>query len=122
MATSSSHKFKLNTVAVKLGCNRRFHFRSWSKQSKKQPSKKYSLEEEKVDDGSWVAVEKVSEDPYLDFRNSMLRIVMEKRMYAEDDLRKMLECFMKLNSVEFHDVIFKAFVEVLDWCLHFVSK
>lgn len=69
-----------------------------------------------------MAVEKVSEDPYLDFRNSMLRIVMEKRMYAEDDLRKMLECFMKLNSVEFHDVIFKAFVEVLDWCLHFVSK
>lgn len=112
---TSSRRRKLNTVAVKLGCSRRSLFRLWSKKPhKKQQGTKATVE----DDGCWIAVEKVSEDPYLDFRDSMLRMVMEKKMYAEDDLREILGCFLRLNSEEFHEIIFRAFGEVLDWCVH----
>ncbi|KAJ6698391.1 TRANSCRIPTION REPRESSOR OFP6-LIKE [Salix purpurea] len=33
-----------------------------------------------------VAVEKDSDDPYLDFRHSMLQMILEKQIYSKDDL------------------------------------
>ncbi|KAK4255283.1 hypothetical protein QN277_008298 [Acacia crassicarpa] len=59
-----------------------------------------------------VAVEKESEDPYKDFRHSMLQMIFEKEMSSESDLKELLEAFLQLNSPRQHDVILKAFSEI----------
>ncbi|KAJ6291446.1 hypothetical protein OIU76_023506 [Salix suchowensis] len=40
-----------------------------------------------------VAVEKDSDDPYLDFRHSMLQMILEKQIYSKDDLGQLLDLF-----------------------------
>ncbi|KAJ6749985.1 hypothetical protein OIU85_000595 [Salix viminalis] len=59
-----------------------------------------------------VAVEKDSDDPYLDFRQSMLQMVLEKQIYSKDDLRQLLDCFLQLNSPYYHGIIVRAFTEI----------
>jgi uncharacterized protein (TIGR01568 family) len=61
-----------------------------------------------------IAVEKDSSDPYRDFRHSMLQMILEKEIYSKDDLRELLDCFLRLNSPCHHDVIIKAFKEIWD--------
>ncbi|KAL7096516.1 hypothetical protein ACP275_10G084300 [Erythranthe tilingii] len=62
--------------------------------------------------GSSVAVEKDSDDPYLDFRQSMLQMILEKEIYAKDDLKELLNCFLQLNSPYYHGIIVRAFTEI----------
>ncbi|KAF6173243.1 hypothetical protein GIB67_026938 [Kingdonia uniflora] len=62
--------------------------------------------------GESVAVVKDSNDPYLDFRHSMLQMIMEKEIYSKDDLRELLDCFLSLNSPYHHDIIIRAFTEI----------
>ncbi|KAJ6756111.1 TRANSCRIPTION REPRESSOR OFP7-RELATED [Salix purpurea] len=64
-----------------------------------------------------VAVEKDSDDPYLDFRQSMLQMVLEKQIYSKDDLRQLLDCFLQLNSPYYHGIIVRAFHRDLEWSL-----
>ncbi|XP_022753741.1 transcription repressor OFP6-like [Durio zibethinus] len=59
-----------------------------------------------------IAVVKDSNDPYQDFRHSMIQMIMEKQLYTKDDLRELLQCFLELNSPCHHDVIVKAFMEI----------
>ncbi|CAJ2672782.1 unnamed protein product [Trifolium pratense] len=59
-----------------------------------------------------VAVEKDSDDPYLDFRHSMLQMILENEIYSKDDLRELLNCFLQLNSKEHHGIIIRAFTEI----------
>nr|GMD87124.1 transcription repressor OFP6-like [Ipomoea batatas] len=59
--------------------------------------------------GESVAVEKDSDDPYLDFRHSMLQMILEKNIYSKDDLKELLNCFLQLNSPYYHGVIVRAF-------------
>ncbi|XP_041024272.1 transcription repressor OFP6-like [Juglans microcarpa x Juglans regia] len=59
-----------------------------------------------------VAVEKDSNDPYLDFRQSMLQMILENEIYSKDDLRELLHCFLQLNSPYHHGLIVKAFSEI----------
>ncbi|XP_059278595.1 transcription repressor OFP6-like isoform X2 [Lycium ferocissimum] len=59
-----------------------------------------------------VAVEKDSDDPYLDFRQSMLQMILEKEIYSKDDLKELLNCFLQLNSPYYHGVIVRAFTEI----------
>ncbi|KAI4370155.1 hypothetical protein MLD38_018531 [Melastoma candidum] len=63
-------------------------------------------------DGEGVAVEKDSHDPYLDFRHSMLQMIIENEIYAREDLRELLGCFLQLNSPCYHGVIVRAFTEI----------
>lgn len=62
--------------------------------------------------GNSVAVEKDSDDPYLDFRQSMLQMILEKEIYAKDDLKELLNCFLQLNSPYYHGTIVRAFTEI----------
>ncbi|KAH6762148.1 ovate family protein 6 [Perilla frutescens var. hirtella] len=62
--------------------------------------------------GASVAVEKDSDDPYLDFRQSMLQMILEKEIYAKDDLKELLNCFLQLNSPYYHGIIVRAFTEI----------
>ncbi|KAG6436428.1 hypothetical protein SASPL_101326 [Salvia splendens] len=59
-----------------------------------------------------VAVVKDSDDPYQDFRQSMLQMILEKRIYSRNDLQQLLDCFLKLNSPHHHEVIVRAFAEI----------
>ncbi|CAN8316590.1 unnamed protein product [Cochlearia groenlandica] len=59
-----------------------------------------------------VAVEKDSDDPYLDFRQSMLQMILENEIYSKDELRELLHCFLSLNETYHHGVIIRAFSEI----------
>lgn len=60
------------------------------------------------------AVVKKSEDPYEDFKRSMLEMIMEKQMFEARDLEELLQCFLTLNSRQYHTVIVDAFSEIWD--------
>ncbi|KAL8501091.1 hypothetical protein ACS0TY_020601 [Phlomoides rotata] len=58
------------------------------------------------------AVVKDSEDPYQDFQQSMLQMILEREIYSRSDLQQLLECYLQLNSPDHHDVIVRAFMEI----------
>lgn len=60
------------------------------------------------------AVVKKSEDPYEDFKRSMMEMILEKQMFEEKDLEQLLHCFLSLNSRHHHGVIVEAFTEIWD--------
>ncbi|KAK3032758.1 hypothetical protein RJ639_034907 [Escallonia herrerae] len=59
-----------------------------------------------------VAVVKDSDDPYVDFRQSMLQMILEKGIYSKGDLQELLNLFLQLNSPSHHQIIVQAFVEI----------
>ncbi|RVW86670.1 Transcription repressor OFP6 [Vitis vinifera] len=59
-----------------------------------------------------IAVVKDSNDPYHDFRQSMLQMILEKQIFSKGDLQELLKCFLQLNSPCHHDVIIQAFMEI----------
>ncbi|WOL00381.1 hypothetical protein Cni_G09094 [Canna indica] len=59
-----------------------------------------------------VAVAIESSDPYVDFRDSMLQMVVEMEIYAWEDLCDLLHRFLTLNAPRYHHVIFRAFSRV----------
>ncbi|KAJ8899117.1 hypothetical protein K2173_010506 [Erythroxylum novogranatense] len=63
-------------------------------------------------DGESVAVEKDSDDPYLDFRHSMLQMILENEIYSKEDLQELLNCFLQLNSPYHHGFIVRAFTQI----------
>ncbi|CDP06863.1 unnamed protein product [Coffea canephora] len=62
--------------------------------------------------GDSVAVVKESDDPYQDFRQSMLQMILEKEIYSKDDLQELLSCFLRLNSPSHHEIIVNAFMDI----------
>ncbi|GAB2285581.1 hypothetical protein Dimus_020027 [Dionaea muscipula] len=62
--------------------------------------------------GESVAVVKVSENPYLDFRRSMLQMILEKEIYCKEALQELLARFLQLNSPCHHDSIIRAFTDI----------
>lgn len=58
------------------------------------------------------AVVKKSEDPYEDFRKSMMEMIEEKEMFEEQELEELLQCFLTLNSRQHHRVIVEAFTKI----------
>ncbi|KAG8068510.1 hypothetical protein GUJ93_ZPchr0005g14849 [Zizania palustris] len=59
-----------------------------------------------------VAVEVESAAPYEDFRESMVAMVVEKEMYAWEDLNALLHQFLSLNSPRHHALILHAFADL----------
>ncbi|KFK40231.1 hypothetical protein AALP_AA3G347800 [Arabis alpina] len=66
-----------------------------------------------------VAVVKRSEDPYEDFKGSMMEMIVEKKMFEVAELEQLLRCFLTLNAKRHHRAIVKAFSEV--WVALFSS-
>ncbi|EXB59123.1 hypothetical protein L484_014618 [Morus notabilis] len=58
------------------------------------------------------AVVKRSEDPYEDFKRSMMEMILEKQMFDDKDLEQLLHCFLSLNSKHHHGAIVRAFIEI----------
>ncbi|XP_054778444.1 transcription repressor OFP8-like [Prosopis cineraria] len=55
--------------------------------------------------GEGVAAEKDSNDPFLDIRHSLLQMILENKIYVADDFRKLLRCFLLLNSPYHHGLL-----------------
>ncbi|KAF8036469.1 hypothetical protein BT93_C2250 [Corymbia citriodora subsp. variegata] len=66
------------------------------------------------------AVVKRSSDPRGDFRRSMVEMIVEKEMFGAEELQKLLECFLALNSHHHHGVILQVFAEI--WEALFSSR
>ncbi|XP_052210292.1 transcription repressor OFP8-like [Diospyros lotus] len=60
------------------------------------------------------AVVKNSTDPYGDFRESMVEMIVEKEMYGAEDLERLLQCFLSLNSSDHHCLILEVFLEICE--------
>ncbi|KAI4386748.1 hypothetical protein MLD38_004655 [Melastoma candidum] len=60
------------------------------------------------------AVVKRTEDPYGEFRRSMMEMVTEKEIYEEEGLQELVRCLLMLNGREHHGIILQAFAEVCD--------
>lgn len=58
------------------------------------------------------AVVKYSYDPQKDFKDSMVEMIMEKKIREPEELEELLACYLTLNSDEYHDVIIKVFRQV----------
>ncbi|KAI5061088.1 hypothetical protein GOP47_0023593 [Adiantum capillus-veneris] len=58
------------------------------------------------------AVAKKSRNPYEDFRDSMVEMVLQKQLHKSSELEELLQSFLCLNSLEHHDLIVQAFSEV----------
>lgn len=61
-----------------------------------------------------VAVVKESTEPYVDFRESMLQMIVEEELFAWDDLNDLLHRFLSLNSPQHHHLILGAFADIWD--------
>ncbi|KAH9603933.1 hypothetical protein KSS87_018017 [Heliosperma pusillum] len=61
--------------------------------------------------GSMVVV-KDSKDPYKDFRDSMLQMINENKIFSKEDLHHLLRCFLRLNSPTHHHYILHAFFQI----------
>ncbi|RAL44669.1 hypothetical protein DM860_003428 [Cuscuta australis] len=64
--------------------------------------------------GDCVAVVKRSADPYGDFVESMVEMIVEKEIVGGRELEKLLECFLSLNSHHHHGIIIDAFTHICE--------
>lgn len=59
------------------------------------------------------AIEKSTNDPYYEFRRSMVEMIVEKQIFGAEDLQSLLQCFLSLNSSYFHHIIVEVFSEII---------
>uniref|UniRef100_A0A0D9WH15 Transcription repressor n=1 Tax=Leersia perrieri TaxID=77586 RepID=A0A0D9WH15_9ORYZ len=78
------------------------------RRKRRQRRRRVAREEEETA----VAVEVVSAAPYEDFRESMVAMVVEKEMYAWEELNALLHQFLTLNSPRHHALILHAFADL----------
>ncbi|KAJ1262309.1 hypothetical protein BS78_09G096500 [Paspalum vaginatum] len=55
------------------------------------------------------AVVKASTDPPRDFRESMVEMIVDNDVHVAEDMQELLECYLSLNSSEYHAVIMEVF-------------
>ncbi|KAL2930969.1 Transcription repressor OFP5 [Bienertia sinuspersici] len=82
------------------------------KKAKMMMKKKKKMEDDKASGLGSFAVVKSSRDPQQDFRDSMIEMIMEKRIRQPEELEELLACFLTLNADEYHDLIIKVFQQV----------
>ncbi|WOK95865.1 transcription repressor OFP1-like [Canna indica] len=55
---------------------------------------------------------KSSSNPWRDFADSMLEMIVENNIREPDELEELLACYLSLNSEEYHEVIVKVFEHI----------
>ncbi|EFJ20485.1 hypothetical protein SELMODRAFT_418142 [Selaginella moellendorffii] len=58
------------------------------------------------------AVEKASVNPYRDFRESMVEMILKKDLFHCRDLEELLRTYLMLNNEKFHDLIIRVFTDL----------
>ncbi|KAG2599250.1 transcription repressor OFP3-like [Panicum virgatum] len=71
-----------------------------------------AAEETKTTGGAGMAVVKRSSNPYLDFRSSMVEMVVERRIGSVGRMEELLGSYLSLNSPRHHPAILAAFEDV----------
>ncbi|KAJ7299870.1 hypothetical protein O6H91_Y128200 [Diphasiastrum complanatum] len=87
-----------------------------NKHTDDSPPQDFNSDHRKVRES--VAVVVVSNDPYHDFRQSMLEMVMGKRLSKTGELEELLQYYLSLNPPCFHDVIIEVFTDLWLQLLH----
>ncbi|XP_073316357.1 uncharacterized protein [Primulina huaijiensis] len=64
--------------------------------------------------GECLAVEKKSRDPRRDFQASIVDMILAKQLFGAEDLERLLICFLSLNSVCYHGLIFEVFSDICE--------
>ncbi|XP_019179246.1 PREDICTED: transcription repressor OFP8-like [Ipomoea nil] len=64
--------------------------------------------------GYYDAIEKSTNDPYNDFRTSMVEMIVAKQIFGAEDLQRLLHCFLSFNSSYFHRIIVEVFSEIIE--------
>lgn len=59
-----------------------------------------------------LAMEKSSYDPREDFRESIVEMITANKIYEPKDLRRLLNCYVSMNSEEYRGTILEVFHEV----------
>ncbi|KAM7270387.1 hypothetical protein ACFE04_029601 [Oxalis oulophora] len=62
-----------------------------------------------------VAMEKCSNDPREDFRESLIDMILANRIKEPKDLRSLLNYYVSMNSEEYHEIILEVFHEVCSY-------
>lgn len=62
--------------------------------------------------GDSIALVKMSDNPYEDFRQSMYEMIMEKDLEESMDVEELLYCYLTLNAPEHYELIEEVFSEV----------
>ncbi|CAN1331192.1 Transcription repressor OFP8 [Linum perenne] len=90
--------------------HRHYRRRNTSFNSQRKQGDRITKNAEKVK-GSF-AVVKSSNNPYQDFKKSMLEMMVAKQLYAAKDLEQLLQCFLSLNSDHHHVIIVQVFMDI----------
>ncbi|MCE3216931.1 hypothetical protein HAX54_009490 [Datura stramonium] len=101
-STSTSTRRRGSSMGVKL---RTKSPRLVSRKSVSNSSTKLSV-------GESFAVVKSSKDPYKDFKESMVEMIVENNIRASKDLEDLLACYLSLNSHQYHHLIIKVFKQI----------
>ncbi|KAL0460013.1 UNVERIFIED_CONTAM: Transcription repressor OFP6 [Sesamum latifolium] len=104
--TSTTFSVNIDDTSPQYCCRREQHEHDHTKNVSPYPE----IQDTEIQDT--FAVVKDSDDPYQDFRQSMLQMIVEKQIYSSDDLQQLLHCFLQLNSPRHHEVILRAFMEI----------
>ncbi|KZT76775.1 hypothetical protein F511_46201, partial [Dorcoceras hygrometricum] len=62
-----------------------------------------------------------SRDPRGDFKASMVDMILAKQMFGAEELERLLICFLSLNSVRYHGLIFEVFSEICEALFRILS-
>ncbi|KAL1292455.1 hypothetical protein HN51_060889 [Arachis hypogaea] len=81
------------------------------KKAKLKMKKEEEISEETAGVDSF-AVVKCSMDPQQDFRDSMMEMIVQRKISRPEEMEELLACYLTLNSSEYHDIIIKVFREV----------
>ncbi|KAK1405702.1 Transcription repressor [Heracleum sosnowskyi] len=68
--------------------------------------------------GESFVVVKSSQNPHEDFKNSMMEMITENKIFEAKDLEELLQSLLSLNSRHHHEAIIQAFSEI--WHLMFL--
>lgn len=71
------------------------------------PKQQQSVVKERV-----AVVVESSYDPYNDFRESMIEMIVDQDIQETGDLEELLQCYLSLNEAEYHNVIVDVFTDV----------
>jgi uncharacterized protein (TIGR01568 family) len=59
-----------------------------------------------------LAVVRRSRDPYGDFRESMVEMIVERQVFGTAELEQLLHTYLSLNPARLHPVILQAFSDI----------
>ncbi|KAJ3701783.1 hypothetical protein LUZ61_005488 [Rhynchospora tenuis] len=64
--------------------------------------------------GSGLAVVKRSCNPYMDFRSSMVEMIVEQKVISAKEMERLLQSYLALNATHHHPVIVRAFEDICE--------